>query len=632
MAPERWQRIEQLFHAALQQAPERRPAFLAEASGGDEELRREVESLLQQDDAGVLDEPVWKALDDPGLKPGTQLGPYEVLGPLGAGGMGVVYKAHDPRLHRTVAIKVATARFGGRFKREAHAIAALNHPNICTLYDVGPNYLVMEYVDGHPLKGPLPLPDFLRYAVQIADALHAAHRQGIVHRDLKPANILVSKAGVKLLDFGLAKIAAKPEDKTETGVTAGGTVIGTLHYMSPEQVQGKNLDARSDIFSFGAVMVEMLTGKRAFDGENTASVISAIMTADPKELQGADIPPAVERAVRRCLAKDPDDRWQTARDLHAELRWIQEGPTTEAVGVPAMRSRWKRLLFPAALVLSIAGTWFTMTRFAKSPEPAQKVRSSLLPPRGFSFVPYCFAISPDGAHLAFAAAGADGASALWVRSISGSTAQQLNGTENTSYPFWSPDSHHVGFFADGKVKTIDIAGGSVQILADARTPRGGSWGSDGDIIFEPGGGAPIYRVPAAGGARVAATKPRSSSQAHRWPWFFPDGKHFFLFVDWSAPGDSPGDGIYAGSLDTQDVKPVLLNVKGNPIFVSGNLLYVTDRSLMAQPFDPRKLETTGPLCPLLHRNWRKVLTRSTRFPPRTMDPSSFSPPPIRPDG
>ncbi len=598
MTPERWRRIEKLYHAALEQPAERRTAFLEEGSEGDEELRREVESLLDQDAEGVLDEPVWQSSGESGLEPGAQLGPYAILGPLGAGGMGTVYKARDSRLNRTVAIKVSRARFSDRFKREARAIASLNHAHICTLYDVGPDYLVMEYVEGHPLKGPLSLPDFLRYAVQIADALDAAHRQGIVHRDLKPANILVNKAGVKLLDFGLAKMAAKPEDKTQTGVTAGGSVIGTLHYMSPEQVQGKNLDARSDIFSFGAVMVEMLTGKRAFDGDNTASVISAIMTADPKVLQAATIPPALERAVRRCLAIDPDDRWQTSRDLHAELRWIEEGASADIVPVPAVRSHWRRFLFPAALVLAIAGTWFTMARFANTPEPAQMVRSSLLPPPGFSFVPYCFAISPDGARLAFAAAGADGATALWVRSISGSTAQQLNGTENSSYPFWSPDSHHLGFFADGKVKAIDIAGGSVQILADARTPRGGSWGSDGDIIFEPNGGAPLYRVPSAGGARVAATKPRSSSQAHRWPWFFPDGKRFLLFVDWSAPGDPPGDGIYAGSLDTQDVKPVLLNVKGNSIFGSGNLLYVTDRSLMAQPFDPRKLETTGPAVPI----------------------------------
>jgi serine/threonine protein kinase len=563
MAPERWQRIEQLYHAALEQTPERRSAFLEEASGGDEELRREVESLLEQPDAGVLDEPVWQE-SDASLRLGAKLGPYEILEPIGAGGMGAVYKARDSRLNRTVAIKVSSARFSGRFKREAHAIAALNHPYICTLYDVGPDYLVMEYVEGHPLKGPLPLSDFLRYAVQIADALDAAHRQGIVHRDMKPANILVAKAGVKLLDFGLAKMAVKAEDKTETGVTAGGTVIGTLHYMSPEQVQGKNFDARSDIFSFGAVMVEMITGKRAFDGDNTASVISAIMTADPKALQGADIPAALERVVRRCLAKDPDDRWQTARDLFAELRWIQEGSTTEVVAVPAVRSRWKRwVLGTIAGVVAIGCAWALASRFGSTTHPAQMIRASLLPPSGYSFVPNYFAISPDGAHLAFVAMAADGATALWVRSLSGATAQQLNGTENASHSFWSPDSRHIGFFADGKLKTVDIAGGAVQILTDIRG-WGGSWNSDGSILI--GGGQMLHRVPAAGGAKAEATKLRSKGQAHRWPWFLPDGAHFLYLVDWSAPGDSPGDGIYAGSLDTQDAKPVLPDLRGNAIF------------------------------------------------------------------
>jgi serine/threonine protein kinase/Tol biopolymer transport system component len=594
MAPERWQRIEQLYHAALEQTPERRSAFLEEASGGDEELRREVESLLEQPDAGVLDEPVWQE-SDASLRLGAKLGPYEILEPIGAGGMGAVYKARDSRLNRTVAIKVSSARFSGRFKREAHAIAALNHPYICTLYDVGPDYLVMEYVDGHPLKGPLLQLDFLRYAVQIADALDAAHRQGIVHRDLKPANILVSKAGVKLLDFGLAKMAVRPEDKTETGVTAGGTVIGTLHYMSPEQVQGKNFDARSDIFSFGAVMVEMITGKRAFDGDNTASVISAIMTADPKALQGADIPAALERVVRRCLAKDPDDRWQTARDLLAELRWIQEGPT--AVGVPAERigRKWWALGAVAA-VIAIGSAWVLTSRFGSTTQPAQTIRSSLLPPPGFSFVPNYFAVSPDGAHLAFVAMAADGATALWVRSLSGATAQQLNGTENAWHPFWSPDSGRIGFFADGRLKTVDIAGGAVQILTDTRGLWGGSWNRDGTILM--GGGQMLHRVPAAGGAKAEATRRRSKSQAHRWPWFLPDGTHFLYLVDWSAQGDSPGDGIYAGSLENQDAKPVLPDLRGNAIFASGNLLYVSSRSLLAQPFDPRKLEITGPAVPI----------------------------------
>ena len=531
---------------------------------------------------------------------GDKLGPYEIIALVGAGGMGEVYKAHDPRLKRDVAIKVSAAQFSERFEREAHAIAALNHPYICTLYDIGPDYLVMEYLEGQPLKGPLPVRDFLRYAVQIADALDAAHRQGIVHRDLKPANILVGKGGVKLLDFGLAKMTIKPDDKTQTTLTAAGSVIGTLHYMSPEQVQGRLVDARSDIFSFGAVMVEMMTGKRAFDGENTATVISAIMTGDPLALRTLDasIPAALVRVVRRCLAKDPEDRWQTARDLGAELRWIQEGPATETRAAPAERGRWKRWVLAAAALAAIAGgsMWFLLaTRIRNGPEQPV-IRASLLPPPGFTFLPYSFAISPDGTRLAFVAMGADGSSALWVRALTGSTPQELKDTEKASNPFWSPDSHEVGFFADGKLRIVDITGGAVRILGNTNSIWGGSWSKDGNILFVRG--SKLNRVPAAGGETAAATKPRSKSEAHRWPWFLPDSEHFLYFVDWTAPGDSPEDGIYAGSLQAPDFKPVLPDVRGNAMFVSGNLLYVKDRSLMARPFDLRKLEATGPAVPI----------------------------------
>ena len=360
----------------------------------------------------------------------------------------------------------------------------------------------------------------------------------------------------------------------------------------------------------------MITGKRAFEGENSATVIAAILTADPPVFQGADIPPALARAVRRCLAKDPDDRWQTARDLHAELHWIEESlaskaaPTNLGAGFIPARSAWKFWTLAAA---AIAGAWMLATHFSSSTQPVQVIRSSLLPPPGFSFAPYQFAISPDGANLAFVAIGPDGSSGLWMRSLSGSTAQPLNGTGQASYPFWSPDSRHIGFFADFKLKSVSIAGGGVQILSDVSTPRGGSWGSDGSIVFGATAGAMLERVSSAGGAAAAVTRLAGGSQAHRWPWFLPDGRHFLYFVDWSLPGDSHGNGIYAGTVGTEDVKPVFSNVSGNVAFVSGNLLYVSDRSLLAQPFDPRKLETTGPAVPIAAQELEEGPSRREGF-------------------
>ncbi len=603
MTPERVQQIEHLYQSALERAPEQRPAFLEKAAAGDEDLRREVESLLRPA-VGLLDEPLWPVHEDGGLKPGAQLGPYEILGPLGSGGMGTVYRARDTRLGRTVAIKVASARFSDRFEREARAIAALNHPHICTLHDIGPNYLVMEYVDGQPVKGPLPLDDALRYAVQIADALDAAHRKGIVHRDLKPGNILATKSGVKLLDFGLSKTEPDPANETETCLTSEGSVLGTLQYMSPEQVQGKTAGARSDIFSFGAVLYEVVTGKRAFDGDNTAAIITAIMTVDPPALGTLDssVPQALERVVRRCLAKDPDDRWQTARDLHAELRWILDGPRKEPLPAAVLprRKKWKPWLALAEAAVVLAAAWLTADRIAKAPGPPPPVRSSLLPPPGFSFVPSQFAISPDGGHLAFVAVGAGGRNTLWVRHLSGSVAQQLSGTEDASRPFWSPDSRHIGFFTREKLKTIDIAGGAVQIVSEALDGLGGSWNRDGTIVFSPDIAGPLAHVTAAGGALAPATRivRKGSGQSHRWPTFLPDGTRFLYLVDLSGPGDAQSDGIYAGSLATPDAKPVFAHLRSNVSFVSGNLLYVSDRSLLAQPFDPGKLEITGPAVPI----------------------------------
>src|SRR5437870_6180880 len=342
MNEERFRQIEELYHAAREDR--------AALDNADPELRAKVEALLSQDASGgkILDRPVWELAGDGRLTPGAQIGPYKIEAELGAGGMGEVYRAHDTRLRRDVAVKVSAAQFTERFEREARAIAALNHPNICTLYDVGPNYLVMELVEGKPLKGPLALDQALQYAAQICDALDAAHRKGITHRDLKPGNILVTKQGIKLLDFGLAKQRAPLTEADATltaALTSKGQILGTLQYMSPEQLHGQEADLRSDLFSFGCVLYEMLSGKCAFEGRSAASVIAAILEREPAPL--AEAPP-LERAVKSCLATAPDLRFQTARDLKTALTWALEQPPASASTGP-VRRWWT----PAAAILIV---------------------------------------------------------------------------------------------------------------------------------------------------------------------------------------------------------------------------------------------------------------------------------------
>ncbi|HKE27707.1 MAG TPA: serine/threonine-protein kinase, partial [Bryobacteraceae bacterium] len=355
---EQWRRVEEIYHEALEHRPESRIAFVIAACGGDPSLRQEVESLLAAEGADALvDQAAMdiaaELLDDGSpLAPGTELGPYRIENLVGTGGMGRVYRARDTRLNRTVAIKISKQGFGERFEREARAVAALNHPHICQLYDIGPNYLVMEFVEGAQLKGPLPLGKAVEYASEILDALDAAHRKGVVHRDLKPANILVSKQGVKLLDFGLAKqVPPVGTEATVTkGLTVAGSILGTVQYMSPEHLQGKPVDARSDLFSFGCVLYEMLTGKRAFEGENPASVVAAVLEREPTPLE---MSPPLDRVVERCLAKDPDRRFQTAIDLKADLNWaVEQRPELRK---PARR--WWIGGAAAVLALGLAGGW-----------------------------------------------------------------------------------------------------------------------------------------------------------------------------------------------------------------------------------------------------------------------------------
>jgi predicted Ser/Thr protein kinase len=459
------------------------------------------------------------------LAVGDKLGPYEILASIGAGGMGEVYKGRDKRLNRIVAIKIAKEQFSERFHKEAKAIAALNHPHICQIYDVGPNYLVMEFVEGAPVKGPLPQEWALKYAAQICDALEAAHRKGITHRDLKPANILATKtAGVKLLDFGLARM----DGGGDSTVTMG-EVKGTPAYMAPEQWEGQAGDARSDIYAFGCVLHEMLTGK--------------LVAADRTVLD----PPAVETIVRSCLEKDPEARWQSAGDFRRALALIAPG---QAALSPAKRAKAWPYIAAAAVALLLAALLFALRPTAP---PGELARLSILPPAKTLFAggstttvgAPMLALSLDGRSIAFVAAAHGARPTLWVRPLAALTAQSLPDTEGAEYPFWSPDNQWLGFFADGKLKKIPAAGGPALVIAEAPDPRGGSWGKGGDLLFSAGSTA-IFRVAESGGMVTPATELDAGRQegSHRFPQFLPDGVHFL----YSARSSLADQTVYVGSL------------------------------------------------------------------------------------
>ncbi len=552
------------------------------------------------------------------LSPGQKLGPYEVLAPLGAGGMGEVYRARDTRLGRDVAIKVlpqhlsANAEVAARFEREAKTVSSLNHPHICTLFDVGregeTEYLVMELVEGDTLAarlegGPLPASDVLKFGVQIADALDRAHRAGVVHRDLKPSNVMITRSGAKLMDFGLARAISEQEPdggRARSGVsvaalsqsptvaqalTADGAIIGTFQYMAPEQLESKEADARSDIWGLGCVIYEMATGRRAFSGKSQASLISSIMSSEPPPISQVSplSPPGLDRVVRGCLAKDPDERLQTAHDVKLHLQWIAEGGSQ--AGVPASiavrrRSR-ERLawMLCGATALVAAGLFALQLR----PKPAAKpVIFELTPPAQVGFVDLP-RISPDGRRLAFNAGDSTGTTAIWVRQMNSLQAQRLQGTDGATRPFWSPDSRFLAFFAGGKLYKIDITGGPPLAICDAPRGADGSWGTAGVILFDGTASDTVQRVPASGGIPTGATTiDRKAGEVFTaWPQFLPDGKHF-LFVAY-GPGDRRTLRVGTlGSWQTQSLGPAGSRAE----YASGHVLYVRQGILLAQPFDP----------------------------------------------
>jgi Tol biopolymer transport system component/predicted Ser/Thr protein kinase len=569
------------------------------------------------------------------IQPGNHLGPYEILSAIGAGGMGEVYRARDTRLDRIVAIKVLPVHLADRpelrerFEREARTIASLNHPHICTLFDVGhqdgTDYLVMEYLEGETLaqrliKGPLPLNQVLQYAVEIADALDKAHRKGVTHRDLKPGNIMLTKSGTKLLDFGLAKLqqeVAPANIQVSQGptmtqpLTAQGTIVGTLQYMAPEQLEGKEVDARTDVFAFGTVVYEMATGKRAFEGKSQASIIAKILETDPPPISSLQpmTPPALDRVVKKCLAKEADDRWQSAHDVTDELKWIAEGgsqvglaPTAAAKG---NRARWRGALpwAVAAIAIAFAILGWTYERVLSTRVPAQLLRYQIFPPAKASFGTD-FALSPDGRHLSFTAAARDGVTRLWVRDLDTIESRPLPGTEDARDPFWSPDSRVLGFGSGGQVKRVDVSGGAPQTICDvAGGMIGGSWNQDGVILFGSFGG--VMKVSAAGGTPSLLTKVDASrGEADvRYPSFLPDGRRF-LYVRY--PGAAAG--TYVESQDAgpeqQDSKR-LLAAHGiyapTPGPGPGHILFLQNGTLMAQAFDAARMELKGDPVPIVQQ-------------------------------
>lgn len=587
--------------------------------------------------------------DDMTLAQGTRLGPYVIQSPLGAGGMGEVYRARDSRLDRDVAIKVLqpglawSSQIRLRFEREAKIISSLSHPNICTLYDVGEahieghsggsanrgesagsvtpgtdssapvSYLVMELLEGETLasriaRGALPLDQALKIGIEVADALDQAHRHGVVHRDLKPGNIMLTRTGTRLLDFGLARRAlvlagSGSDDATAhlsdepAPLTEKGAIVGTLQYMAPEQLDGDEADVRSDIFALGVVLYEMVTGRRAFQGATKASLIAAILEREPEPIRGlvSLTPPALEHVILKCLDKDREARWQSCHDIAEQLRWISRTAPEEAT---KNRPKSRRVVtlagwgVAALLAVGAATAWYL-----RPPEalllPGTPLQFGIPAPENGAFG-YGIAVSPDGTNIVFRAAGADGESRLWLRQMDGVESRPLSGTEGALHPFWSPEGGRVGFFAEGKLRRIDLSSGEVRTICDAGPGGGGTWNSDGVIVFVPDWESSLYRVPAAGGKPAELTLDVASREKaiHLWPHFLPDGRRFLFSM--IMPEHS---GLYAGSLDSNEIKRISAAESPNDIsmtaYADGYVFFVRGLALFGQKFEPESLALEG---------------------------------------
>jgi serine/threonine protein kinase len=571
------------------------------------------------------------------LAAGTKLGPYEIQSPLGAGGMGEVYRARDTRLDRVVAVKVLASHLSSspelkqRMEREARAISSLNHPHICQLYDIGSqdgtDFLVMEFLEGETLaeklrNGGLPLAEVFKIGIDVAEALAVAHRSGIVHRDLKPGNIMLTAGGAKLMDFGLAKplgmqaaapgSGAAPPSFTAaatlsgpsplTPLTTAGSIVGTIQYMAPEQIEGKEADARSDIFAFGAVLYETVAGKRPFSGKSQISLASSILESDPAPISAfkPNIPAAFEHVVTTCLQKNPEERYQSAQDIKLELQWIAAERPAPAVATetPVPSKKKERIGWAAVVAAAIVLGAVAAILFYHPTHSVRSIRAVIDPPEktslnltGDSAGPPV--LSPDGESIAFAATAADGKTALWVRPMNTLESRMLPGTAGAIFPFWSPDSRSVGFFAESKLKTIDLSGSTAQVLCDATLGRGAAWGSGDVILFSASPISPLMRINATGGTPSAFTTIDAAQHtSHRWPFFLPDGKHVLYLAMHHDPTKSANNMIYYASLDGTENRP-LFHSQTNAIYADGFLLFGRGGQLMAQAFNPSSGKLSG---------------------------------------